>query len=215
MQLPYENRTTAAEVLADQLHAYAGRRNLLVLGLPRGGVPVAYEVARALDGALDLMLVRKLGVPDREELAMGAIASGGIRVLNPEVAQSMSESAIEEVAERELRELRRREEAYRGDRPPPEIGGRCVILVDDGLATGATMRAAVAAVRQQGPGEVIVAVPVAPPDTVEKLRREADAVVCPATPENFMGIGRWYEDFSQTSDETVRELLQRAWSGQA
>jgi putative phosphoribosyl transferase len=159
------------------------------------------------------MLVRKLGVPGQEELAMGAIATGGIKFLNQEFVKRLKipEIALEAVASRERKELERREQAYRGDRPVPEIGNRRVILVDDGLATGATMRAAVLALRQQQPAKIIIGVPVAPPDTVEELRREADEVICLATPEPFFAIGEWYMDFSQTSDEEVRELLARAW----
>ncbi|GIW73257.1 MAG: phosphoribosyltransferase [Planctomycetota bacterium] len=213
VRLPFRDRTEAGRVLAEAMASYAGRPDLLVLGLPRGGVVVAYEVARALGAPLDVLIVRKLGRPGQEELAMGAIASGGIRVMNPQVAAWVPPSEIEAVIEREAQELRRRELAYRGDRPPPELAGRSLVLVDDGLATGATMRAAVQAVRQRAPAEVVVAVPVAPPDTVALLATEADAVVCPATPEPFFGIGQWYEDFSQTTDAEVRELLARARSG--
>jgi putative phosphoribosyl transferase len=211
MYFPYKNRREAARELARWLTPYAGRTDVLVLGLPRGGVPVAYEVAKALKATLDLFIVRKLGLPDHTELAMGAIATGGIRVLNPEVVEGLGVSAevIEKVVATELQELRRREHVYRGDRPLPNMTGRCVILVDDGLATGATMRAVIAAVRQQRPARLVVAVPVAPPGIVAALRQEADEVVCPATPEPFFGIGRWYEDFTQVTDEEVRELLSR------
>ncbi|HXH12977.1 MAG TPA: phosphoribosyltransferase [Alphaproteobacteria bacterium] len=212
----YKNRTEAAGQLANLLQVYANRSDVLVLALPRGGVPIAYEIAQRLNAALDLMLVRKLGVPGHEELAMGAIAPGGTQVLNDEVIQGLgiSKETIDRVAAVELHELRRRERAYRGERPAPRIQGRCIILVDDGLATGATMRAAIAVVRRQQPAEIVVAVPVAPPDTVAALRQEADAVICPATPEPFLGIGRWYEDFTQVTDEDVRTLLERAWQRQ-
>jgi putative phosphoribosyl transferase len=212
MPLPYKNRIEAGGQLADLLQPYVNGPDVLILALPRGGVPIAYEVARRLRIELDLMLVRKLGVPGHEELAMGAIAPGGTLVLNEEVIRGLaiSDEAIERVAAAEFQELRRREHAYRGERPVPRIQSRRVILVDDGLATGATMRAAVAVVRQEQPAEVVVAVPVAPPDTVAALRQEADAVICPATPEPFLGIGRWYEDFAQVTDGDVRALLERA-----
>jgi putative phosphoribosyl transferase len=213
MLLPYQNRTEAGRVLAQSLSHYAGRSDVLVLALPRGGVPVAAEVARALGASLDLMLVRKLGLPGHEELAMGAIATGGIRVLNAEVVEGLGvpTAVIEKVAEVELRELQRRERVYREDRPLPRIAGQAVILVDDGLATGATMRAAITAVRQQQPARIVVAVPVAPLATIALLRQEADEVVCPAMPEPFFGIGQWYEDFTQITDEQVQELLAWAW----
>lgn len=211
--LPFADRTEAGQRLAKALSAYAGRQDLLVLALPRGGVPVAWEVAQALGAELDLMIVRKLGVPWQPELALGAIASGGARVLNQDVVSTLglSEQAIEEIARKEAQELARRERAYRGERPFPEVYGRTVILVDDGLATGATMRAAVAALKQLQPTAIVVAVPVAPPDTVAKLREEVDEVVCLATPENFYAVGQWYVDFSQISDEEVRKLLAKAW----
>jgi predicted phosphoribosyltransferase/dienelactone hydrolase len=217
MHLPYANRTAAGRVLATWLTHYTSRPDILVLGLPRGGVPVAYEVARALQAPLDLMLVRKLGLPGHEELAMGAIATGGIRVLNPEVVEGLGVPAavIAQVVATELQELHRRERVYRGDRPTPQMEGRCVLLIDDGLATGATMRAAMAAVRQQQPVRLVVAVPVAPPATIAVLRQEADEVVCPATPEPFFGIGQWYADFTQVTDDEVRALLQRAGPPQA
>jgi predicted phosphoribosyltransferase len=213
MPLPYKDRTEAAGQLVDLLQPYASGPHGLILALPRGGVPVAYEIARRLHLELDLMLVRKLGVPGHAELAMGAIAPGGTLVLNEEVIRGLaiSDEAIDRVAAAELQELRRRERTYRGERPAPRVQGRRVILVDDGLATGATMRAAVAVVRHQQPAEVVVAVPVAPPDTVAALRQAADVVICPATPEPFLGIGRWYEDFAQVTDEDVRALLARAW----
>lgn len=209
----YKNRFDAARVLSESLTQYAGRTDVLVLGLPRGGVPIACIVARALDAVVDLMLVRKLGVPGHEELAMGAIAMGGIRVLNTDVVDELDipPEVIEQEAATELQELQRRERTYRGERPPPRLDGRCVILVDDGLATGATMRAAITAVRQQEPARLVVAVPVAPPSTIASLRREVDEVVCPETPEPFFGIGLWYEDFEQITDEEVRALLTHAW----
>jgi len=209
MQLPIPDRQTAGKALAEALQHYAGRDDLLVLALPRGGVPVAAEIARALHAPLDLMLVRKLGVPGYPELAMGAIASGGVRVMNEDVVagSGVDEAAIEQVVAAESRELERRARAYRGDRPPPQLEGRCVILVDDGLATGATMRAAIDAVRARQPNCIVVAVPVAPPGTIEALRPLVDEVVCLFTPPNFMAIGQWYRDFSQVSDQEVRELL--------
>ncbi len=211
--LPFADRTEAGQRLAKALSAYAGRQDLLVLALPRGGVPVAWEVAQALGAELDLMIVRKLGVPWQPELALGAIASRGARVLNQDVVSTLglSEQAIEEIVRKEAQELARRERAYRGERPFPEVYGRTVILVDDGLATGATMRAAVAALKQLQPTAIVVAVPVAPPETVAKLREEVDEVVCLATPENFYAVGQWYVDFSQISDEEVRKLLAKAW----
>lgn len=216
MRQPYHNRTEAARVLAASLRHYAGRTDVLVLGLPRGGVPVAYEVAAALGASLDLILVRKLGLPGHAELAMGAIASGNIRVFNPEVVEGFAvpPEVIDRVIATEQRELRRREHAYRGQRPVPDFKGQCVIMVDDGLATGATMRAAIAAVRQQKPARLVVAVPVAPPATVTALHKEVDEIICPAMPEPFFGISEWYEDFTQVSDAEVRELLERAWRKQ-
>jgi putative phosphoribosyl transferase len=211
--LPFRNRTDAGRRLCEALGAYARRDDVLVLALPRGGVPVAAEVAVALELPLDLMVVRKLGLPGNEELAMGAIASGGALVLNQDVLNQIPISArsLEQVMERERLELDRREHAYRGDRPPVDLNDHTILLVDDGVATGATMRAAVAAARQQGPRNVVVAVPVAPPDTVDLLRSEASDVVVLATPEPFFGVGNWYEDFTQTSDGEVRALLSRLW----
>lgn len=214
----YRDRVEAGAALGALVRAEHGAEGgLIVLGLPRGGVPVANEVAHELDAPLDLMIVRKLGVPGHEELAMGAIASGGVRVLNADVVSMLGipQHVIDDVARREGVELERRERAYRGARPYPALEGKRVVLVDDGLATGATMRAAVAAARRHEPAAVIVAVPVAPPDTVATLRAEADDVVCPATPEPFFGVGQWYEDFRQTDDDEVRALLSRAWSAQA
>jgi predicted phosphoribosyltransferase len=207
----FTDRADAGRQLAAKLERYAGRDDLIVLALPRGGVPVGYEVARALGAPFDVFLVRKLGVPGHEELAMGAIASGGVRVLNESVVRQLGipQRVIDEVAGGEQRELERREREYRDDRPPPAIRGKVVILVDDGLATGSTMRAAVAAVRKVGPARVVVAVPVGAADTCDLLGEEADEVVCVREPEPFYAVGVWYENFAQTTDEEVRELLSR------
>jgi predicted phosphoribosyltransferase len=207
----FRNRTDAGRRLAEKLAAYANRPDVLVLALPRGGVPVGCEVARALGAPLDVFLVRKLGVPGYEELAMGAVATGGVRVLNDEIVRGLgiSEHEIDAAAARELQELARRERLFRGDRPPPDVAGRTVILVDDGLATGATMRAAIHALRQQQPAGIVVAAPTASPDTSEALKAEADDVICAMTPEPFFAVGHWYEDFTQTTDGEVRELLAR------
>ncbi len=209
LPVPIPNRRVAGQALAEALKSYAGRDDVIVLALPRGGVPVAAEVARALGVPLDVMLVRKLGLPGHPELAMGAIASGGVRVMNDDVVRrlSVSPAAIEAVAEAEGRELARRERVYRGERPWPDLRGRCVILVDDGLATGATMHAAIDAVRAQQPACIVVAVPVAPPDTVRTLEALVDEMVCPLQPQSFMAIGQWYQDFTQTSDDEVITLL--------
>jgi putative phosphoribosyl transferase len=208
----FTNRTEAGRQLADDLKEYAGREDALVLALPRGGVPVAFEVARALGLPMDLFLVRKLGVPGHEELAMGAIASGGVRVLNEEVVRMFSppEDTIARVAAQEQEELERRERAYRGGRRDLRLEGRTVILVDDGLATGSTMRAAAQAVRAQDPARIVVAVPVAAAETCDEFRGEVDEVVCTLTPEPFRAVGIWYDDFAQTTDEEVRDLLRRA-----
>lgn len=213
IDVPIPDRVAAGRALVPWLSAYRGQADTIVLALPRGGVPVAYEIAVALDLRLDLMLVRKLGVPGHGEYAMGAIASGGVRVLNREVLQMLDLRAetIEVVAARETRELQRRDHAYRGDRDAPMLRGQRVILVDDGLATGATMRAAVRAARQQEPLSVSVAVPVGSLESVELLRAEADEVICPVIPETLISIGNWYRDFSQTSDHEVLDLLQHAW----
>ena len=208
----YRDRAEAGRRLAAQLTDYANRPDVLVLALPRGGVPVAYEVAKALRAPLDIFLVRKLGVPGHEELAMGAIATGGVRVLNEDVMRyiSIPDAAIDAVAAKEQRELERREQLYRGDRPAPDVKGQTVILVDDGLATGSTMRAAAAALRQQKPARIVVAVPVSAVQTCDEYRMGVDEIVCAVTPEPFHAVGMWYEDFSQTTDEEVRELLARA-----
>ena len=205
----FPNRRVAGEILAGDLRDCVARGNAIVLGLPRGGVPVAHEVARALALPLDVFIVRKLGVPGHEELAMGAIASGGVRVLNREAIENLRipEAAIKDVTAVESAELARREELYRAGRPPLLLRDLQVILVDDGLATGSTMRAAVAAVRELGAAQIIVAVPVASPDAYEILAAEADAVVCPLRPARFQSVGEWYADFSQTTDEEVRSLL--------
>jgi predicted phosphoribosyltransferase len=207
----FRNRIDAGRRLAEKLAAYADRPDVLVLALPRGGVPVGFEVARALGAPLDVFLVRKLGVPGYEELAMGAVATGGVRVLNDEIVRGLgiSEHEIDAAVARELQELARRERLYRGDRPPPDVAGRTVLLVDDGLATGATMRAAVAALWQQQPARIVIAAPTASPDTCEAMKAEADDVVCTMTPEPFFAVGHWYEDFTQTTDNEVRELLTR------
>lgn len=206
------DRPEAGRALGEKLGPYRGRRDVIVLGLPRGGVPVALEVALALDAPLDVFLVRKLGAPGQEELAMGAIASGGVRVLNPSVIQSLGITAeeIDRVTSREERELSRRERSYRGDLPPLDLAGRIAVLVDDGLATGSSMRAAVEAVRKLDPARVVVAVPVAPVSTTREMRGIADDVVVVATPEPFYSVGRFYEEFGQTTDGEVRELLRRS-----
>ena len=203
------NRTDAGRHLATHLGEYAGRSDVILLALPRGGVPVGYEVARALSAPLDVFVVRKLGVPGYEELAMGAVATGGVRVLNDQLVERLGipESLIDAVAARERQELARRERLYRGNRPPPDVRGRTVILVDDGLATGATMYAAIEALRQQNPARIVVAVPTASPETCEEMKTKADGVICAITPEPFHAVGRWYRDFSQTTDEEVGVLL--------
>jgi putative phosphoribosyl transferase len=210
IRLPYRDRPQAGQLLAEALSHYQGRPSLLVLALPRGGVPVAYEVAVALHAPLDVFVVRKLGFPGHEEYAMGAIASGGVRVMNPDPGLPVSDEAVERVAARELEELQRREELYRGESGPVPIAGKTVIIVDDGLATGATMRAAALAVRQQEPLHLCVAVPVGARQSVEWIQEVADEVVCPAMPEPFRAVGLWYRDFPQTGDEEVRRLLEQA-----
>jgi len=208
----FRNRSDAGRALGERLLAYAGRPNLRILGLPRGGIPVAFEVAQRLEAPLDVFVVRKLGVPGQEELAMGAIASGGVRIVNQDVvsALGLSQRTLDRVAEAEQAELLRREQSYRGARPPLDVAGATVILVDDGLATGSTMRAAVAAVRQKRPDRIVVAVPVAAPSTRDEMAREVDEVVCVDTPDPFLAVGRFYDDFAQTTDAEVHDLLERA-----
>jgi putative phosphoribosyl transferase len=209
----FQNRSEAGQLLGRELKSKLGRRDdVIVLALPRGGVPVGFEVAQALDAPLDLFIVRKLGLPGHEELAMGAIASGGVRVLNQDVLRyaPISQKAIDAVAAREQLELERRERSYRGNRPPLDVRGKTVILVDDGLATGSTMRAAVAALRKMEPRDTLVAVPVAAPTTCDEFRAEGIDTVCLRTPEPFQAVGLWYDDFSQTTDEEVHRLLDRA-----
>ena len=212
----FKDRADAGRKLAARLTRYADHQDVLVLALPRGGVPVAYEVARELKAPLDIFLVRKLGVPGHEELAMGAIASGGVRVINEDLVNYLGipEAVIDVVAAAEERELERRTMAYRGGRPPPVVKDRVLILIDDGLATGSTMRAAAASLRLQNPRRILVAVPVSSPETCDELRDEVDEIVCAFTPENLQGVGLWYEDFSQTSDDEVRDLLKRATQDQ-
>lgn len=208
----FRDRTEAGQRLAQKLKAYANRSDVLVLGLPRGGVPVAFEVAIALNTPLDVFLVRKLGVPGQEELAMGAIASGGVRILNEQVIKSLriTEEAIARAAAQEQRELERREWAYRGDLPPLDLSDRTVILVDDGLATGATMHVAAIAIRQQQPKQIIAAVPVSAPKTCDEFRVEVDEMICAETPRPFLAVGLWYDKFPQTTDAEVKDLLQKA-----
>jgi putative phosphoribosyl transferase len=208
----FKNRAQAGQYLAERMPQYANASDAVVLGLPRGGVVVAAEVARKLGLPLDIFLVRKLGVPGYEELAMGAIASGGVRVMNEDVLRQIriSDGAIESVTRKEEQELIRREEAYRGNRPRLDVKGLTVILIDDGLATGATMRAAVAALRRQEPKRIVVAVPTAAPDTCEEFRAEVDEIFCALTPAPFYAVGAWYEDFSQTTDQEVQRLLKEA-----
>lgn len=213
----FRDRRDAGRYLAARLEEFAGRPDVVVLGIPRGGVPVAFEVAEALRAPLDVIVVRKLGLPVRPELAMGAIASGGVRILNPDVVYGLevTPSLIHEVAARELVELERREHAYRAGRPVVEVAGKTAIVVDDGLATGSTMLAAIGAVRLRGAVQVVCAIPVASPSSLSKVSTKVDAAVCVITPGTFFAVGQWYEDFSQTTDEEVRELLARAPSAEA
>jgi putative phosphoribosyl transferase len=208
----FPNRTEAGRGLAMRLRNYADRKDVTVLGIPRGGVPVAFEVARMLKAPLDILVLRKLGVPGHEELGFGAIASGGIRALNPEIVEALRISPldIEAVTSREAKELKRRERVYRGDRPALDVRGRTVIVVDDGIATGSGMRAAVNALRQMKPARIIIAVPVAPASTCDHLGQEVDDLVCLAMPDPFYGVGQFYYDFSQVSDREVNDLLDRA-----
>ncbi len=214
MQLPIPDRKAAGKTLANALQSYGQRDDVIVLALPRGGVPVAIEIADALDVPLDLMLVRKLGLPGHEELAMGAIAGGDIQVMNENVLRGsrIGPESIEMVVKKERNELKRREQAYRGDRPWPNLESRCVILVDDGIATGATMRAAIDAVRAQQPTRIVVAIPLAPPDTVQMLKGIVDEVVCLQQPEPFMSIGQWYQYFPQVLDQEVEQMLSERWA---
>lgn len=206
------DRADAGRILARELRPYQDRDDVIVLALPRGGVPLGFEIARELHATLDLFLVRKLGFPGHEEFAIGAIASGGVRVLNPAAfrVRHLSESEIDAIAARESRELERRERAYRGDRPLPDLRHKIVILVDDGLATGSTMRAAVGALRLLEPARIVVAVPVGSSEACELLSRDADEVVCASIPERFRAVGEWYHNFSQTTDEEVKDLLARS-----
>ena len=212
MEGMFPDRAEAGRLLGLKLSKYAGRDDVIVLGLPRGGVPVAYEVAQALRVPLDVFIVRKLGVPGWQELAMGAIASGGIRVVNEEVVRRLphAQQLLDAAAARETAEMERREREYRDGRPPLQLRGCTVILVDDGLATGSTMRAAVQALRRRDVAKIVVAVPVGSPETCAELDEEADEIVCAVTPESFYAVGQFYEDFLQTSDEEVRELLAAA-----
>jgi putative phosphoribosyl transferase len=213
VKLPIKDRAAAGRELAGALRDYADRRDVVVLALPRGGVPVAAEIAQRLGADLDVLIVRKLGAPLQRELAIGAIASGGVRVLNDEIVAELGITAadIDELTREETHELQRRERRYRGDRPRPAIEGRCVIVVDDGIATGATMRAGIAALRKMKPARIVVAVAVAPEDTIRILEREADEVVCLATPAPFWAVGRWYTVFDQVSDEEVTAMLDSHW----
>jgi putative phosphoribosyl transferase len=207
----FANRTDAGRRLGKELRQYAQRSDVIVLALPRGGVPIGYEVAKALGAPLDVFVVRKIGLPWQEELAMGAVASGGVRVFDRNLIRvaHVSDADVERITSEEERELERRERLYRGDRPFPDVRGKIVILVDDGLATGASMRAAVAALREDKPARIVVAVPVAAPETCDAFRSIADEIICAETPEPFQAVGMWYEDFSQTTDDDVRDLLAR------
>jgi putative phosphoribosyl transferase len=215
MLTPFRDRKEAGKLLAVQLATYANQQNVIVLALPRGGVPVGFEIAQALHVPLDVIVVRKLGVPGQEELAMGAIATGGIRILNKDVVQflDISDEVIDEITTQEIQELERRERLYRGERPAYDIRGHTVILVDDGIATGATMQAAVAAIKLRQPTRIIIAVPTAAPSTCDEFAAEVDELVCVIRPEPFIAVGYWYRQFSQTSDEEVRRLLEQANQG--
>lgn len=208
----FENRHEAGKELAGKLSKYKNRSDIIILALPRGGVPVAYEFALALNASLDVFLVRKLGLPGREELAIGAIASGGVQILNQDIvyALGIDQATINSVIQQELKELQRREQIYRGNRPAPDVKDRTVIVVDDGLATGASMRAAVTGLRAQSPARIVVAVPAAAPQAIDLLKSNVDELVYVMAPDPFYGVGKWYEDFSQTTDEEVRSLLDEA-----
>lgn len=208
----FQDRSEAGKFLARMLQYYTGDPNVVVLALPRGGVPVAFEIARVLDAPLDIFIVRKLGAPGYEELAMGAIATGGVRVFNEDVIRQLgvSQGSIEASIRAEEDEIERRENAYRGDRPPAELQNRHILLVDDGLATGASMRAAIGALRQRQPAAITIAVPVGSPEVCEQFRSEVDEVICGHTPESFRAVGAWYRDFTQTTDDEVRDLIDRA-----
>ncbi len=212
MLTQFRDRKEAGKLLAAQLAAYANQQDLIVLALPRGGVPVGFEIAQALHAPLDVIVVRKLGVPGQEELAMGAIATSGIRILNKDVVQFLNipDEVVDHVTAQELKELERRERLYRGERPAYDVGGRTIILVDDGIATGATMHAAVAAIKQRQPTCIIIAVPTAAPSTCDEFAMEVDELVCVIRPEPFIAVGYWYRQFSQTSDEEVHHLLEQA-----
>jgi putative phosphoribosyl transferase len=209
----FRNRQQAGQLLASRLEKYANREDVIVLGVPRGGVPVAFEVAKALNLPLDIFVLRKLGVPGREELAFGAVGSGGVRVLNPNTVEQfrISDVDIAAVTRAEWQELKRREEMYRGDRSPLEVRGRTVILVDDGIATGSSVLAAIHALRQMRPAAIVVGTPIAPPNTVSRLQHEVNELVCVEMPHSFYGVGQFYANFSQVSDEEVNELLERAF----
>ena len=209
----FRNRQQAGQLLASRLEKYANREDVIVLGVPRGGVPIAFEVAQALNLPLDIFVLRKLGVPGHEDLAFGAIGSGGVRVLNPNTVEQfrISDVDIAAVTRAEWQELKRREEMYRGDRSPLEVRGRTVILVDDGIATGSSLRAAIHALRPMKPAAIVIGTPVAPPSTVRRLQHEVDELVCVEMPEPFYGVGQFYANFSQVSDEEVNELLERAF----
>ena len=210
--MAFRDRIEAGQILAEKLVRYRDQPDVLVLALPRGGVPVAFEVAKSLHAPLNVFVVRKIGIPGQEELAMGAIASGGVRVLNDEVVEQLkiADRVIDAAAREEQRELERREREYRAGRPAPEIKDHVVILIDDGLATGSTMRAAAQALRQRNPKRIVVAVPVGAAATCEEVRDEVDEVICAVAPEQFYAVGMWYEDFLQTSDEEVKTLLDEA-----
>jgi putative phosphoribosyl transferase len=209
---PFHDRSDAGRRLASELRSYEDRPEVIVLALPRGGVPVGFEVSSALHAPLDVFVVRKLGMPGHEEFAIGAVATGGVRVIDEDVTRmhGLSEAAIDRVAVRELAELRRREQSYRGDRPEPQIAGRTVILIDDGLATGSSTRAAVAALRARDPARIVVAVPIAARETCAAFEADVDEVVCAVTPEPFHAVGLWYADFGQTTDREVQDLLERS-----